>query len=436
MRGAAYAGSGPASSPRASHQTRATTGNRVSMGRDAIARHQSGEDWRHAEDQEIRRADRRRAAGHPAALRRQGPADLRQDPRLRARHYDGDERRANQAAFAALKHTHEKVGDHWEPKDEYGPSDDRAAGSLGTDAPTAGGVDANASKKHLYELASKLEIKGRSSMTKDELVDGAAAGQRPGVGPLVAARPVRRLVATMPGFAGACVAVTGAAGGIGLATCSWLSDHGASVYALDLHPAADQVGTFLATDVTDPASVRAAAAEVHRRAGRVDGLVAGAGIAEDDVAAEAMEIATFDHVLGVNLRGVFLSCQAFGRIMLEQGAGRIVAISSMSGNHIVNDPQRQCAYNASKAGVTALVKSLAVEWGPRGVRVNAVAPGYVDTPLTARKQALHERWKDGSVLPRFAAPAEIAAAIGYLLSDEAAFCCGTELLIDGGYSLR
>jgi ChaB/Rho termination factor, N-terminal domain len=85
--------------------------------------------------------------------------------------YDGDERRANQAAFASLKHTHEKVGDHWEPKEEYGPSDDRAAGSVGTDAPTAGGVDANASKKHLYELATKLEIKGRSSMTKDQLVE-------------------------------------------------------------------------------------------------------------------------------------------------------------------------------------------------------------------------------------------------------------------------
>jgi hypothetical protein len=84
--------------------------------------------------------------------------------------YDGDERRANQTAFAALKHTHEKVGDHWEPKDEYGPSDDRAAGSRDTDAPTAGGVDANATKKHLYELANKLEIKGRSAMTKDELV--------------------------------------------------------------------------------------------------------------------------------------------------------------------------------------------------------------------------------------------------------------------------
>jgi len=85
--------------------------------------------------------------------------------------YDGDERAANQVAFAALKHTHEKVGDHWEPKDEYGPSDEQAAGNRGTDRETAGGVDANASKKHLYALATRLEIKGRSTMSKDELVE-------------------------------------------------------------------------------------------------------------------------------------------------------------------------------------------------------------------------------------------------------------------------
>jgi cation transport regulator ChaB len=85
--------------------------------------------------------------------------------------YDGDERAANQVAFAALKHTHEKVGDHWEPKEEYGPSDEQAAGNRGTDRETAGGVDANASKKHLYALATRLEIKGRSTMSKDELVE-------------------------------------------------------------------------------------------------------------------------------------------------------------------------------------------------------------------------------------------------------------------------
>jgi cation transport regulator ChaB len=84
--------------------------------------------------------------------------------------YD-DERRAHQTAFAALKHTHEKVGDHWEPKDEYGPSDEQAEGGRDTDKPTAGGVDANASKKHLYDLATRLDIEGRSKMTKDELVE-------------------------------------------------------------------------------------------------------------------------------------------------------------------------------------------------------------------------------------------------------------------------
>jgi uncharacterized protein (DUF2236 family) len=85
--------------------------------------------------------------------------------------YGDDEQRAHQVGYAALKHTHEKVGDHWEPKEEYGPSDAQAEGGRGTDRPTAGGVDANASKKHLYELASRLEIPGRSKMTKDELVD-------------------------------------------------------------------------------------------------------------------------------------------------------------------------------------------------------------------------------------------------------------------------
>jgi NAD(P)-dependent dehydrogenase (short-subunit alcohol dehydrogenase family) len=207
------------------------------------------------------------------------------------------------------------------------------------------------------------------------------------------------------------------------------------VFALDLKPSEEQVGDFVQTDVTDPDSVAGAAEEVLNRAGRIDGVVAGAGIAENDVAAEDMDAATFDKVVAVNLRGVFLTCQAFGRRMLEQGHGRIVNISSMSGNHIVNVPQRQCAYNASKAGVTALTKSLAVEWGPRGVRVNALSPGYVDTPLNAQKRHQHEEWKDRTVLRRFADTTEIAAAVGYLLSDEAAFCCGTELLIDGGYSL-
>ena len=238
------------------------------------------------------------------------------------------------------------------------------------------------------------------------------------------------------GLDGLRVAVTGGSGGIGLAISRRLADHGAIPFALDLQPADDDVATFVETDVTDPAGVEAAVEAVAGDAGRVDGLVAAAGIVEDDVPAEEIDAELFDRVMAVNLRGVFLAAQAFGRRMLAQGEGRIVAISSMSGNHIVNFPQHQAAYNASKAGVTALIKSLAVEWGPRGVRVNAVSPGYVATPLNDLKADQHDAWKAGTVLGRFARPDEVADAVVYLLSDEAAFCCGTELLIDGGYSLR
>ena len=90
----------------------------------------------------------------------------------------GDEERAHRVAFAALKHTHEKVGDHWEPKEHAGPSDAQAEGGVGTDRPTAGGVDANASKKHLMDLARELDVHGRSTMTKDELVDALQKASR------------------------------------------------------------------------------------------------------------------------------------------------------------------------------------------------------------------------------------------------------------------
>ncbi len=149
-----------------------------------------------------------------------------------------------------------------------------------------------------------------------------------------------------------------------------------------------------------------------------------------------MTTETWSRTIGVNLTGVFLTCREVGRVMLEQGGGgRIVAIASMSGAHVVNVPQRQVAYNASKAGVVAMVKSLALEWADRGVRVNALSPGYVDTPLLYDRTDLHPTWKERTPVGRFARPEEVAAAAGWLLSDEAAFCAGTELLMDGGYAL-
>ncbi len=108
----------------------------------------------------------------PSTLRRSDPKARRTYAKAHDSAADqyGDERRANQVAYSAVKHTHEKVGDHWEPKEKYGPSDEQAKGGRDTNRPTAGGVDANASKAHLYQLAQRLQVPGRSNMSKDELV--------------------------------------------------------------------------------------------------------------------------------------------------------------------------------------------------------------------------------------------------------------------------
>jgi NAD(P)-dependent dehydrogenase (short-subunit alcohol dehydrogenase family) len=238
----------------------------------------------------------------------------------------------------------------------------------------------------------------------------------------------------MRGLKDKVVAVTGAAGGIGNAICSRLLDEGVRVYALDRAPAA--IGVPLTVDVTVEESVVSAADQIVSAEGRIDGIVAAAGVVEDDIPAEEMTLDQWDRTMGINLRGLFITNQAFGRVMLAQGAGAVVNISSMSGSHIVNVPQRQCAYNASKAAVTALTKSLASEWAARGVRVNAIAPGYVATPLLAHKQHQFQQWLDGTPQHRIAEPYEIAAAAAFLLSEESSYFCGSELLADGGYSLR
>jgi NAD(P)-dependent dehydrogenase (short-subunit alcohol dehydrogenase family) len=238
----------------------------------------------------------------------------------------------------------------------------------------------------------------------------------------------------MNGLDGAVVAVTGSGGGIGEAVCRRLLDEGAVVYALDR--AESPAGESLFVDVTDPDGVAGAAATIEERSGRIDGLVAAAGVVEDDIAAEDMTLEQWDRTMGVNLRGLFLTNREFGRRMLARRSGSIVNISSMSGNHVVNVPQKQCAYNASKAGVTALTRSLASEWADRGVRVNAIAPGYVATPLLERKKHQFQQWLQATPQNRMADPAEIAAAVAFLLGDEARYFCGSELVIDGGYSIR
>jgi NAD(P)-dependent dehydrogenase (short-subunit alcohol dehydrogenase family) len=224
--------------------------------------------------------------------------------------------------------------------------------------------------------------------------------------------------------------VTGGAQGIGRAAAEALREAGATVVTGDLS------GADVTLDVRDSARVNAVADAVMREHGRIDILVNNAGIARSETAAEAVVDEHWLNVLDVNLNGSFWCARAFGRHMLAQGSGSIVNVGSMSGL-IVNRPQPQSYYNASKAAVHQLTKSLAAEWGPRNVRVNAVAPTYINTPINAfadREGELYKRWIDGTPMGRLGEPHEVASVILFLASDAASLLTGSIVLADGGYT--
>ena len=240
--------------------------------------------------------------------------------------------------------------------------------------------------------------------------------------------------------------ITGAGRGIGLATARRLAAAGADVIIAEFdaengRKAAAEIermgrkSLFIEVDVRRSESVERMAAAALKAFPQIDILVCNAGIAQA-VPAEDCSDEDWLNMMAVNLNGVFWCCRAIGRHMLERGSGAIVNTASMSGM-VSNTPQPQAHYNAAKAGVILLTKSLAGEWADRGVRVNCVSPGYIGTDMTAEGMAntdWYPTWLAMTPQKRVGAPEDVAAAIYYLASPAANYTTGSNLVVDGGYT--
>jgi NAD(P)-dependent dehydrogenase (short-subunit alcohol dehydrogenase family) len=233
--------------------------------------------------------------------------------------------------------------------------------------------------------------------------------------------------------------ITGGASGIGLASATMLASRGWRVVIGDLNveqcrAAAQPIGAeFSVFDVADEKATEHAIAEIEARVGPVDALMANAGVMQRATPPEDFQLADFDRIVAVNLRGVYLSCVAAGRRMAVRGRGGIVITGSIAGLRAL--PLH--AYAPTKAAVVHLATCLATEWGRSGVRVNAVSPGYVTTPplmaAIERGQRDPDQLSETSALGRMVEPVEVARAVAFLLSDDAGAITGVNLPVDAGW---
>ncbi len=237
--------------------------------------------------------------------------------------------------------------------------------------------------------------------------------------------------------------VTGGSRGIGQSIAVAFAEAGADVALLDVGNSAESVEKVkklgrdcfaLTADVGNEKEVNEAFAEVEKRFGTVDILFNNAGICICEPA-EEMTYEDWRKVINVNLDAQFLVARAAGRIMIKNGkGGAIISTASMSG-YIVNVPQPQVAYNASKAAVIHLTKSLAVEWARFNIRVNSISPGYTATPMGSLVPPERSKnWFVVAPMKRMCLPEELQGAVLYLASDASTYTTGCDIVIDGGYT--
>jgi len=249
-------------------------------------------------------------------------------------------------------------------------------------------------------------------------------------------------------MAGKASAITGAAQGLGKAYAEGLASAGSDIVIADINmPLAEETAAGIAAeygvraiavkcDVTKPEDCDALVAKTVEVFGKIDVMINNAGIVIH-VPAEDVTTEDWNKVININLNGVFYGCRAAGRQMLKQGYGNIINTASMSGL-IVNTPQCQASYNASKAGVMHLTRSLACEWAEKNIRVNAICPGYMKTDMTKSFFDNGGEWVDKwmlmSPMKRPGNPDELKGIILYLASDASTFTTGVCVPVDGAYT--